>query len=103
MTLDKGATPKDSSPEPGPGLDGSKRHWWVQSDEGDGQVIDATDALEAVKRWAASEWSDVEDGQPIEALDLALLEKFVARQTNEIADDDMDTDPEFEFLPEPSP
>lgn len=81
-------------------VDGSGR-WWVQSDEGDGAVIQATSAIEAVEKWAASERADIDDGQTIEAIDTALIEKFVVQQTNEIADDDFETEPEYVFRPAP--
>lgn len=78
---------------------GKPRQWFVYSEEDDGQVVSATTAAEAVARWAASEWTDIEDGLTIHAHDIALIQKFTARQTNEIADDDMDTLPKFEFSP----
>jgi hypothetical protein len=76
-----------------------EREWWVYSEEDDGQVINADTAEAAVKKWAASDWTDVEDGQEIHAHDIALIRHFTARQVNEIPDDDMTTEPQFEFIP----
>jgi hypothetical protein len=75
----------------------SERHWWVYSEEDDGQVINAETAEAAVEKWAASDWTDVEDGQEIHAHDISLIRHFTARQVNEIPDDDMTTEPRFEF------
>lgn len=74
------------------------REWFVYSEEEDGQVIKADTAAEAVARWASSGWTDVEDGQEINAHDIALIQCFTARQVNEIADDDLETEPLFEFV-----
>lgn len=71
--------------------------WWVYSDEDDGQMITADTADEAVKKWADSGWTDVEDGQEIHVYDIGLIQHFTVRQTNEIADDDLTTEPEFEI------
>jgi hypothetical protein len=76
----------------------TEREWWVYSEEDDGQVIEAATAREAVEKWAASKWTDVDDGCGIQAFDLSLVHHFVARQVNEIADDDLTTEPRFEFV-----
>lgn len=81
----------------GPQDQSDVRRWWVYSEEDDGQVITAVTAQAAVEKWAASEWSDVEDGMTIEAYDVGLIKRFTARQMNEIGDDDFDTRPEFGF------
>ena len=72
--------------------------WFVYSEEDDGQVIKADTAAEAVVRWASSGWTDVEDGLTIQAHDISLIQHFTARQINEIADDDLETEPLFEFV-----
>lgn len=77
----------------------SEREWWVYSEEDDGQVIKADTAQQAVDKWGASKWSDVDDGQGIQAFDLSLVHHFVARQVNDIPDDDLTTEPRFEFVP----
>jgi len=84
------SAPESSAPS-------ERREWWVWSDEDDGQLVKAATAQEAVEKWAASEWTDVDDGQAIEAYDVSLIQHFTARQVNEIPDDDLTTEPVFEF------